>query len=321
MTSTVEIPALKVTKKVKSLQMFRRPVERAVQGDRLGVCVTQFDPKTLERGLVCEVGYLSTVLACIVSLHRISYYRGEIRSKSRLHVTLGHDTVMARLTLFTAPGREAAPAPDAEPDAEPEPEPEPPGWDPQAEYVYLESLERGAALALLELERPVTVPPGAALIGSRLDMDANSPACRLAFHGRLLAPLERDYATAFLPALRVFKRKGKAGVVDRLHSDTEVIVKDLLKKESNVALFSGLRVRLATGEAGVIDGPFGQSGKVKVRLTDALAEETRARLSTGARKKGKAAAEAPAAPPPAPVAVQLDFKRYIFDPKKRMIQN
>ena len=67
---TVEIPALKVTKKVKSLQMFRRPVERAVQGDRLGVCVTQFDPRTLERGLVAAVGYLPTIPACVVRLHR-----------------------------------------------------------------------------------------------------------------------------------------------------------------------------------------------------------------------------------------------------------
>ena len=67
---TVEIPALKVTKKVKSLQMFRRPVERAIQGDRLGVCVTQFDPRTLERGLVATVGYLPTIPACVVRLHR-----------------------------------------------------------------------------------------------------------------------------------------------------------------------------------------------------------------------------------------------------------
>ena len=221
-------------------------------------------------------------------------------------MTLGHDTVMARLTLFTRPDL-ASPG-SAGPAS-------PPAWDPDAEYAFLETLEQGAALALLELERPVTVPPHAALIGSRLDMDANSPACRLAFHGQLLAPLERDYAATLLPTLRVFKRKSKAGTVERLHSDTEVIVKDLLKKESNVTLFSGLRVRLSTGEAGTIDGGFGQSGKVKVRLADALSEETRARLGTGGRRKGKSA------PPSAPVTVQLDFKRYIFDPKKRMVQS
>ncbi|XP_037080499.1 selenocysteine-specific elongation factor-like [Pollicipes pollicipes] len=324
---TVEIPALKVTKKVKSLQMFRRPVERAIQGDRVGVCVTQFDPKTLERGLVAAVGYLPTITACIIQLHRIDYFRGEIRSKSRFHVTLGHDTAMARMTLFARPGPAPA-APAAAPGAD-----EAPGdaqqadeFDAGAEYAYLESLEEavaGGALALLELERPVTVPPRAVLIGSKLDMDVNSAACRLAFHGRVLAPLARDYTATLLPGLRVYKDKSKAGTVERLQSETELIVRDLLKKESNVALFSGLAVQLSTGERGVIEGGFGQSGKVKVRLTDALSEETRARLSAAGRRKAKSAPPtAPPPPPPSdPVTVELRFKRYVFDPKKRMVQS
>lgn len=63
-------------KKVKSMQMFRKPVVKASQvgliscdillrlfefinslkGDRVGICVTQFDSKLLERGLVCVPG-------------------------------------------------------------------------------------------------------------------------------------------------------------------------------------------------------------------------------------------------------------------------
>lgn len=34
------------------MQMFRKPIDRAIQGDRIGICVTQFDPDQLERGLV-----------------------------------------------------------------------------------------------------------------------------------------------------------------------------------------------------------------------------------------------------------------------------
>jgi selenocysteine-specific elongation factor len=33
--------------------MFRKPIDKAIQGDRIGICVTQFDPDKLERGLVC----------------------------------------------------------------------------------------------------------------------------------------------------------------------------------------------------------------------------------------------------------------------------
>jgi selenocysteine-specific elongation factor len=36
------------------MQMFRKPVDKAIQGDRIGLCVTQFDPDKLERGLVCK---------------------------------------------------------------------------------------------------------------------------------------------------------------------------------------------------------------------------------------------------------------------------
>lgn len=34
--------------------MFRKPIDRAMQGDRIGLCVTQFDPDKLERGLICK---------------------------------------------------------------------------------------------------------------------------------------------------------------------------------------------------------------------------------------------------------------------------
>lgn len=36
---TVELPNLKAEKKVKSMQMFRKPVQLARQGDRVGMCV------------------------------------------------------------------------------------------------------------------------------------------------------------------------------------------------------------------------------------------------------------------------------------------
>lgn len=57
------------------MQMFRQAVECAVQGDRLGLCVTQFDAKLLERGLVCSPGALPTAHALVVSVERIVYFK------------------------------------------------------------------------------------------------------------------------------------------------------------------------------------------------------------------------------------------------------
>ena len=58
----------------------------------------------------------------------------------------------------------------------------------------------------------------------------------------------------------------KDGLVERMSSPYEVIVKNLLKKESNVQPFVNLAVSFSTGENGIIEGHFGQSGKVKIRI-------------------------------------------------------
>ena len=57
---TVEIPVLKLSRKIKSMQMFHEPVQSASQGDRVGICVTQFDPSQVERCLLATPGYLRT---------------------------------------------------------------------------------------------------------------------------------------------------------------------------------------------------------------------------------------------------------------------
>lgn len=48
--------------------------------------------------------------------------------------------------------------------------------------------------------------------------------------------------------------------------DYTVIGKNLFKKETNLHLFVGLKVTLSSGETGVIEGSFGQSGKIKIRV-------------------------------------------------------
>lgn len=48
--------------------------------------------------------------------------------------------------------------------------------------------------------------------------------------------------------------------------DYTVIGRNLFKKETNLQLFVGLKVTLSTGESGVIEGGFGQSGKFRIRV-------------------------------------------------------
>ncbi|XP_004738691.2 selenocysteine-specific elongation factor isoform X1 [Mustela putorius furo] len=341
---SVEIPALKVVKKVKSMQMFHMPVTSAMQGDRLGICVTQFDPKLLERGLVCAPESLHTVHAAIISVEKIPYFRAPLQTKAKFHITVGHETVMGRLMFFS-------PAPDSF-----DHEPVLDSFDFSREYLFQEQyLEKDLApagtdsdeadkmtgqaaegccprqqWALVEFEKPVTCPRLCLVIGSRLDADIHANMCRLAFHGVLLHGLEdKDYAESFLPRLKVYKLKHKHGFVERMMDDHSVIGRSLFKKETNIQLFVGLKVNLSTGELGVIDSAFGQSGKFKIHIPGGLSAESKKMLTPTLKKRGRAGRgeavkpeEGAERPEPAQhVAISLSFKRYVFDTHKRMVQS
>ncbi|XP_017367439.1 selenocysteine-specific elongation factor isoform X1 [Cebus imitator] len=341
---SVEIPALKVVKKVKSMQMFHMPITSAMQGDRLGICVTQFDPKLLERGLVCAPESLHTVHAALISVEKIPYFRGPLQTKAKFHITVGHETVMGKLMFFT-------PAPDNF-----DQEPILDSFDFTQEYLFQEQYlckdlasavtdndeadkKAGQATvghcprqqwALVEFEKPVTCPRLCLVIGSRLDADIHANTCRLAFHGILLHGLEdRNYADSFLPRLKVYKLKHKHGLVERAMDDYSVIGRSLFKKETNIQLFVGLKVHLSTGELGIIDSAFGQSGKFKIHIPGGLSPESKKILTPTLKKRGRAGRgeatrqeESTERTEPAQhVALSLSFKRYVFDTHKRMVQS
>ncbi|XP_020502505.2 selenocysteine-specific elongation factor [Labrus bergylta] len=331
---TVEIPALKVTKKIKSVQMFRKPVSGAMQGDRVGVCVTQFDPKLLERGVVCTPGSLRTLYAAVISVRKIGYFKGSLATRAKFHITVGHETVMARVTFFGLPPLGAS-------DTKPTPS-EPCSLETaftlDRDYFYQEeyvsSQGEGSSgpdpeqWALLEFERPVTCPSLCLVIGSKLDTDIHANACRLAFQGCLLQGFEdKGYAETVLPSLRIYKTKHKEGQVERVTDDYTVIGRNLFKKETNLQLFVGLKVTLSTGETGVIEGGFGQSGKFKIRIREGLLPDTKQLLSSTSKKKGKGGGkgenenEEEPKMDFQPVSIHLHFKRYVYDPHKKMVQS
>ncbi|XP_032005761.1 selenocysteine-specific elongation factor isoform X1 [Hylobates moloch] len=341
---SVEIPALKVVKKVKSMQMFHMPITSAMQGDRLGICVTQFDPKLLERGLVCAPESLHTVHAALISVEKIPYFRGPLQTKAKFHITVGHETVMGRLMFFS-------PAPDNF-----DQEPILDSFNFSQEYLFQEQYlskdltpavtdndeadkKAGQATeghcprqqwALVEFEKPVTCPRLCLVIGSRLDADIHTNTCRLAFHGILLHGLEdRNYADSFLPRLKVYKLKHKHGLVERAMDEYSVIGRSLFKKETNIQLFVGLKVHLSTGELGIIDSAFGQSGKFKIHIPGGLSPESKKILTPALKKRARAGRgeatrqeeSAERSEPSQHVALSLTFKRYVFDTHKRMVQS
>ena len=98
---TIEIPILKQEKKVKSMQMFRKPVQLARQGDRVGICVSQLDAKEIERGLACTPRSMQTSCTVLAAVERIKFFVDKIETKSKFHITIGHQTVVGLVNLFS----------------------------------------------------------------------------------------------------------------------------------------------------------------------------------------------------------------------------
>lgn len=262
----LELPGLKVTKKIKSLQAFRRPVTEARRGDRVGICFAQLDAGVMERGLLAEPGSVPAVTAVVAAVQRIRFFKGAVPSKARFHITLGHVTVMAQVVFFggTAAGSDAVVEDVAARAA---------AFTFDTEYAFQEEL-RGAETpapgeaappppppqwALLTFDAPVLAPPNARFIGSRLDFDSNANTCRLAMHGCLAAAVDASDPKA-LARLKVIRHKQREGAVERWADAHTAIGRGMFKKDSDISRFENLRVTTAAGDVGVLQGAFGKSG-------------------------------------------------------------
>lgn len=88
---------------MKSIQVFRKPVEKAVQGDRCGICISNFDPKQFERGYICSPNFVRTCYGVIINLEKVKYFKNAISSGSKFHISIGHETLLGKITLFADP--------------------------------------------------------------------------------------------------------------------------------------------------------------------------------------------------------------------------
>ncbi len=227
------------TRKIKSMQSFKQPVNVGHAGDRVGVCVTNLDPTDVERGVVTKEA-MPVIQNAIIACKGIKYYKGDIKSKTKFHFTLGHSTVLGTVTFFKFKAPEVAPS----------------GGAISMSSEVNEYSEGFTEQALLQLEKPVRWPLGKMFLATKLDLDIHSPGCRLAFHGTVDKLVDEQF--------RLTKFKQKVGVIEK-GEGTRYIVKDLIKKESDVNKLIGQRiVHGATGTIGCIDGAFGKAGKLRV---------------------------------------------------------
>jgi selenocysteine-specific elongation factor len=69
----VEFPTLATQKKIKGLQMFRRKATIIQQGDRAGICVSNFDAKLMERGIIAAPGTVKLIRGAIAVVRKVRH--------------------------------------------------------------------------------------------------------------------------------------------------------------------------------------------------------------------------------------------------------
>lgn len=100
--TTIELPYIQQQRKVKSMQMFRKPVKEVGQGDRVGICVTNLDAANIERGIAAAPGSVPLLSSVICMVKKVRYFREAARSNTKFHVSIGHTTVLATATFYGA---------------------------------------------------------------------------------------------------------------------------------------------------------------------------------------------------------------------------
>lgn len=274
----VAIPQLQLERQVKSIQMFKRPVQMARKGDRAAVRLTDLKAKLLERGVVTSPGSLTATMAAIALVRRVRYFPLECASGSKLHVTVGHATTLAKVTFFGTEqlrGAAASAVGKELPAVE---------FDGDEEFLYDETLKAGGKAqggpvlqwALLQFEQPIICQAGSMLVASRLDLNVDTKSCRLAFYGRVARKHTSALSDEELIALKVYKLKERAGTVDRIaDKDTtkdnkeakprSFICKGMFSKDTDLHKFVGLKVATKDAqEQGRIESAFGKTGKFNV---------------------------------------------------------
>lgn len=263
------------------------------QGDRGGLCLTSTsDTIRAERGLLVDGAHpLRPMSQFIAAIRPISHFRSPVPSRSKLHITAAHTTVLGTVLFFTTPQQGSSDAGQTSATAFPSAlstgclvqrlaQTEwPDTFDPTRRYVYVPEVAPSSAVvprsplfALVRLERrqTMTVPVGGLILGSKLDLgDHEDGTCRIAFFGKLLVPLSAH--DQLDPRLFIGRSKTKTGTVSRVSQDaSEIIGSRMFTSLDHVKGFEGHRVTfpLRRTVTGIIDRPFGKAGKFVVRVVN-----------------------------------------------------
>lgn len=249
----IEIPNLKVTRKIKSMQSFKESVNSISAGDRAGICVQSIESDSIERTLITSDKHkLLSKSIFLLEAKKTKYFKGELKSKSKFHISILNEVVLCKQILIVRPTVYG--------------------------FEYLERVEGEEFHVIVESENPVNILPGAIVIGSKFDADPSLQKCRIAFYGKWDNSMDLD-TKDFMK--KIYKLKHKFSLVDRIiPADNRLIGRGIVSesvnekfksgKDSSLHKYIGMKVSIYKNELpfafGVIESLFGSSGKFNVSI-------------------------------------------------------
>lgn len=246
---TIEIPHLKLARKIKSIQSFRENVKKICAGDRAGICVQSVESDLIERTLICVNG---SVIPCrsviLLKAKRVKYFKGQLLSKMKIHISILNEVVLCKQIIFVRPT--------------------------DFGFEYLDSIPQEMMdefLVLIELEKPVNILPGSIVIGSKLDSDPLLQRCRISFYGKW------EFNDFSFDKYKIYRMKQYLSPVDRIVSDDRLIGQSFSssrdKKYKSSHKYIGMKVKIYKKDdpnllvsTGIIDSLFGSNDKFNVTL-------------------------------------------------------
>ncbi|ORC93683.1 selenocysteine-tRNA-specific elongation factor [Trypanosoma theileri] len=291
-----------VVRKVKGLQVFHKPVQCARRGDRVGLCVVQFDAEGIERGLLCsaqssrkissitESPLFESASVMIAEVNRVRFHQMPCDTHTKFHITIGHSTVMGTMKYFSRPtlqkkenGEDCM-------------------FDFTQESLYVEELEENSCFdfdnaetqvqpglpvslkrgdltyyAIILLEKPIMAIVGTPLIAARLDMEREN-MCRIAIAGTVRAIMPSDTSGgSSIPLWRtlpVVRYKTRELVVERVVNERTCIASGVvLSNTSDGNNGEGRRGGGGGGGGGINSSSNNNNNNNKVKEKDTLHAE------------------------------------------------
>lgn len=303
---------------IKSIQVFKQNAQCIQTGDRAGICVNvKASEIDAERGLISAPGELISSSIILAYLRPVRFYKHALRpGKTKVHLTIGHFTTLVEaLAIFQCPSQGEQCAMDHE-------------------HLALEELDashKDGAFVVLRLDKPALISKHVKqlLILSRLDENHIQRSdmekrftCRLGFYGYVSSDVVLSDLRRAHDLTKVYKLKTRRGVVIRAANadpnDNRTLIGDKLFSKApgshqgdvkrwalTAGSLVGLHVTLETGDVGVIEGTFGNKGKIRIQLSD---------------KPSQALANCLAEKKTCNVAFSIVQKKFILDKASKMFQ-